>query len=314
MTPERPALNVNFERLRVLGALGIVCFHTQSGTISSIGYAGLPVFILITIMLSVRREPAPFGAFVKSKAARLLLPWAAWVLIYLASEIAITVVRHEPIDPVLGRINPFFGTQVILWYLPFAFAALLLTQRLHGALLKLRGGLGLVGALALAAFLVAVVPWLLGDPSSLPAPAPQFVFATPGVLWGMSMGYARELGRRQMALGLGLSVVGVFLGGVLLLAIDEHHGAIDLLLAYGIGLPLVCLAVLWPGERLDAMTRWLAPLTYGIYLDHALANLVLYRIPGYAHDNFVMGVLILFAAAAVMTAIFKKVPLVKRIV
>jgi peptidoglycan/LPS O-acetylase OafA/YrhL len=305
--------NANFERLRVLGALGIVCFHTQDGLAKTIGYAGLPLFLLLTVILSLSSRPASFRSFARGKVQRLLLPWAAWVVVYLAADLSVAAARGDPLIDVLAELNPFFGTQLVLWYLSFVFCALVLAQLLHRTLRR-PPGLDVVASLAVGAVVVAILPWVLADPPSAPLPIPQFVFATPGVLWGMAIGYAARLQGLRRLVGLTLSVGGVFASGFVLAVHGDAGGASDLLVAYGIGAVLVCSAVLWPGRALGPVARHLAPLTYGIYLVHPLVILVLSRVPGFDTQDPLYGVPVVFAVAAATTALIRRVPHLRRIV
>jgi peptidoglycan/LPS O-acetylase OafA/YrhL len=307
------ARNANLERLRILGALGIVCFHTQQGLAKAIGYAGLPVFLLLTVALAIGPEPAPFRKFARARAARLLLPWAAWLLVYLAFDLAIAAARGEPPAGVLARFNPFYGTELVLWYLPFAFYALGAAQLLHRGLWR-AASLGVVAWLALAGVCVAVLPWALGDPPSAPLPVPQFTFAAPSVLWGMAIAYAARLEGRRRGVGLAVPVVAVYVSAAALAILGATSGVDDLFFAYGPGVVLVCAGVVWPGPPLGRAAAALAPLTYGIYLAHPLVLSVLERVPGLdAHDPR-YGAPLVFALAAAVAAALRRGPALRRIV
>lgn len=305
--------NANLERLRVLGALGIVCFHTQQGLVKSLGYAGLPVFLLLTVILALGPAPAPFRRFARAKAERLLLPWAAWVLVYLAFDLAIAAGRGQPMGDVLAGFNPFFGTELTLWYLPFAFYALGAVQLLHRVLWR-AAHLDIDVSLAAAGACVAVGPWLLGDPASAPLPVPQLVFAAPAVFWGMAIAYAARLEGRRRARGLALSVGAVYASAGALELVGATSGAADLFFAYGPGTVLVCVGVAWPGPALGRVAEAVAPLTYGIYLSHPLILGVLTRVPGFDIHDPLYSVPVVFAIAAAASALLRRAPVLRRLV
>ena len=58
LTTKTDQLNhiANVEGLRILAGFGIVWFHTENALGKSIGYAGLPVFLIIFCALTVSRQ------------------------------------------------------------------------------------------------------------------------------------------------------------------------------------------------------------------------------------------------------------------
>lgn len=301
-TSKTSKINANFERLRVLAALAVIYVHAISGDwfLRDLCKGSLSVFVLVAMILAVHHPAPPGLGLVRKRAARLLVPFAAWVGVYLAVDLARAVVDGVSPVAILRRFNPLYGTRIHLWYLPFAFVMLLFAawfvRRTGG-----RAGRRLLTWLGAAAIVVAFAPLVflvVGDP---PEPVPQYLLGAPGIFFGLFFGLAGARSRPDATRALAVLSALTVLLFVPAYALIDHDSIGSTFIAYAFAVPLVAAAVLWPGGRLDPLTKLLAPLTYGIYLAHPFVILVLYRIPGFDVNDPLLGVAGVFVASALVT-------------
>ncbi|WP_260599068.1 hypothetical protein [Sphingomonas endolithica] len=105
------------ELLRIVAAYGIVAYHAQA-PLHDLAYAGLVIFLILSPMLDLRfnldriRSPAAL-------ARALLLPWAFWMVVYGAVNLA----QHRPFVEA-SFMGILYGSSPHLWFLPFMFAVL----------------------------------------------------------------------------------------------------------------------------------------------------------------------------------------------
>jgi peptidoglycan/LPS O-acetylase OafA/YrhL len=260
--------NGGIELLRVWAALGIVCFHSQTGVLALVGYAGLPAFAIISAYLlgdlhsADGMKAVPFEQFVRRRARRVLLPWVAWIAIYLSLDFGLSFAGLRPFD-FWQEFNPFFGTRIHLWYLPFVFLGLVAIRAAVPWLSRLPRW-PLVGMLVLAAALAMLVlpgTWV----AQLPAPAPQFVFAAPALCFGIALAEIVQESdtRRRWSAVAAICVVAV--GGAILKQSLFGFSWIP----FAVAVPLTSIAVLRPVDE-GPLARLVAPLTLGIYVMHPL--------------------------------------------
>lgn len=271
-------LNANIERLRIVSALGVVAFHAQTGLVKSIGYAGLPAFVLITFFLgtiSLLNKQEGFSTYLAGKTKRLLLPFIVWVGVYLVYDCLVATIKHQPLSTLLTEFNLLYGTSIHLWYLPFAFLGLLLIFVVGRGYLASLSYLSLVILLLLAAtsglfidYLGALVKGML--------PLPQYAFAFPALLFAVSLAAASRMSRPAKAVTY-FAVIIIVAALVMIKAATAGHNAAGFAYTYGIAVPVMVAALSWPGE-VDRLTGLLAPLTLGIYLVHPMIIGVLNRL------------------------------------
>lgn len=78
----------HIDTLRIIAAVGIVWFHTEGAPYRQIGYAGLPIFLLIFFSLITRRSYAETAThFLRRRYERLLKPWLFWSAVYGACRL-----------------------------------------------------------------------------------------------------------------------------------------------------------------------------------------------------------------------------------
>ncbi|TWT40574.1 Acyltransferase family protein [Phycisphaerae bacterium RAS1] len=266
---------VQLDRLRIAACFGIVWFHLGPDCGRLIGYAGLPVFLLAFFALNVvsLSHAPPVGGFVRRRAQRLLVPWLFWVAMYAGVRVARALTHGHPAGDVLRSLNPLYGTEIHLWYLPFAFMGAAALALAPAAMWRFAGarrvalGFGLSGA--------ALLMGLGLNPIALPDPLGQYCFALPSVLLGAAIGSAHLLGRRD-APGARVCLAVVALLALAACVPLIAAGMRGTWIPYALATPLVCAAIALPG-RPDRFTSRLADFNLGIYVMHPLVHVLVGR-------------------------------------
>lgn len=291
--------NANVERLRLFAAFGIVVFHVlPTETLSkSIGYAGLPIFLMVfsALILSHEHEIA-VKPFLFNKASRLLAPWVFWSLVYfVAKGIKLLIIGDTALN--LSGNLLLVGPSVHLWYLPYAFAMALVLFLYQKKTAGQENGIGCIVA-TIAAMVCYSLCAVLMAKTHLRVPLPQWLFGLPGVLLGITIAHMTRLGKMRYKFTVFFVIWGLLVLISYLLVQREIH---PLSLPYLVAFPLATLCFFWPG-RIDRLTLKISTLTYGIYLVHPLVISVLSRIVP-TSPLFPLGV---FVVSGVITAFIKK--------
>jgi len=294
----------NIERLRVLAVFGIVWFHTEGTVGRSIGYAGLPIFIMIfSALVAHKPEPEDFVPFAMKKARRLLMPWLFWSIVYIVCKVLKQSLSGADISDTLGGFSIFVGARIHLWYLPFAFVCGLVVHLVHRQTMRISSAVTiLAGAIAgiLGLFACSVAMSL----TDLPAPVPQWLFGLPGVALGFAVGRACALLDRRLqkefCFGIVLAVEGMCL---LLFYLGYGH----MVVPYGIAMVLVCVAFL-SRQRSNAQLLKFSSLAYGIYLVHPLVDSVL-QTAGVVSGDPLIVTMIVFLISSAAILVIQKTPL-----
>lgn len=262
----------HLDRLRVVACFGIVWFHLGPESSRLIGYAGLPVFLLAFFALSVKTlmQAPPLGELLRRRATRLLLPWLFWVAVYAAVRTARVIAHGRPAGDVLLHLNPLYGTEIHLWYLPFAFLCAAALAAAPAAWWRWAGSRG--AAAGLSIFGAALLLGLGLDPPVLPDPLGQYCFALPSIPLGVAIGAAHVVDRRFPG-AQGPALLLTTAVTLIACALLEQAGMRGTWIPYAIATPLVCAAVAWPG-RGGRFTTALADLNLGIYAIHPLVHIV----------------------------------------
>jgi peptidoglycan/LPS O-acetylase OafA/YrhL len=244
----------DIELLRLLSALGIVCFHSSSSG-ANWAYSGLIAFLVLSVVLG-GRGGAPDAATLRRRAWRLLMPWAVWFVVYgLLNRYRGDAFLPTPNGLLAGVLA---GTSIHLWYLPFIFLVLsaLDVLKAHVAQRSLSLAAGV-----LAAGLIATAPGWRPVTLQLSYPVLQWADALAPVLVGVFLLGAAELP----------SVARRTLSALIVL------GALAVCAFEWIGVPFTVgiLAVLLVSSRYTARLirvdlRPLSDCTFGIYLLHPL--------------------------------------------
>jgi peptidoglycan/LPS O-acetylase OafA/YrhL len=180
MKPSPRAIGPGAERLagvdamRGFGAFGVICVHAGLVVENRVSPAGAALqtwfdfvvaFFLITAFyfaLRGEKSPAiPWGAWLRQRSARLLVPYLIWSVFYLALHILKLGLEHP-----IGNIRSLFqdptallldgGTGLALYFLPLLFVGLVVAHALRVFLAATPLwllGLGLLGTAAVASFM-----------------------------------------------------------------------------------------------------------------------------------------------------------------
>ncbi len=295
--------NTNIERLRFVAAIGIIWFHQGAVPYGSVGYAGLPVFLMVFSALIVQRSvDEPIREFLSKRSSRLLLPWIFWSAVYAGFVLVKHVIKSREAIEFPGQFL-LIGSCIHLWFLPYAFImGMLLYWFHHGIWVKLDRRLSVV-----CLIVISFVGWIVGSffLSKLPfdPPFPQWVFGFPGIMLGCAIGYSLRLtNRARIKVTIGIMVLSV----VVAMALSKQ-GAQQMVIPYGIGISCVCLAFLFPG-RGDPISHFLASLTYGIYLVHPMIVSVIHFLFADSISDYRVAVLTLIGSMF-MVALILRTPL-----
>ncbi len=248
------------EWLKLLACFGIIAFH-QHAPGERLGYAGLPVFTMVTAAMAARSARGrDWSSYRAGRLRRLLLPWLVWSAFYGLVQCALANLAGQP---TLSWFHPsmlLMGTYPHLWYLPFAAALALLVGRF--------GHRGRT-TLWLTAGALAIPTCSLAMRAAPPLPIPQWLFVLPAALLGVALGRV-PLGELRQAAPLAPFVAAAAVGT----GIAWASGADSLALQYAIAVPLTAAAWCVP-LRAGAITRRLGATSFGIYVLHPFANMLL---------------------------------------
>jgi len=290
------------DRLRILAALGIVCFHVLTGVGQSIGHAGLPAFLMLSCALvTIKRRGEGLGEFTAQRAERLLMPWLFWSVVYLVFRLLSRAYARKDFGELFTLQTLLVGTGPHLWYLTYAFVMCVIVYVVHRRVMNSSPDITVVSGsiLGLAFFLLSSL--LV---TSVPEPFRQWLFGLPAVPLGFVLGYAYLLlsTRKRRIFYIAL-VVAVVLESVLIGIFRGYELAVP----YGVAVIFVCFAFLG-NSRTDRLTyRW-ASLTFGIYLIHPLV-ISLFDIVGLRKVNHYMHIAAVFLTTSVVTLVLQKTPL-----
>jgi surface polysaccharide O-acyltransferase-like enzyme len=259
----------NIDRLRILAAVGIVWFHTAGAPYRWIGYAGLPVFLLIFFSLVAwsGHTGKDRADFLKRRWSRLIVPWLFWSAVYglCRAAKAVCVADISGLHRLLSVQSLLAGTQLHLWYLPYAFVLGFgtyeisrRTSRTNDAVVVLVATV--TGICVLAAHAMGIFP------DHLAAPLPQWCFGLAAAPLGLAVGRCLAIPSQESRRWL---LLVVFAGTVMGCIVLSSAGSASLAVPYGLAMTLVSIACAWQ-VRGDAFVASVAPLTFGIYLIHPL--------------------------------------------
>ena len=244
----------DIELLRIVGAFGIVWFHTQPYG-AAVAYGGLIAFLVLSILLGGKSGPVTAQTLGR-RARRLLVPWMVWFAIYGALN------RTQGLDFIAldrGLVSAVMaGTSIHLWYLPFIFLCLTGLDVLKAHLP--RPVLAYAAAAAAIAITAAAPVWRPVT-LALPYPCLQWADALAPVLAGVFLLCADALPvwhRRAMAL--------VLFGCAVAVSVSESIGT-SYAIGYGACL-VIASGLLKSHIRVNLLP--LSEATFGIYLLHIL--------------------------------------------
>lgn len=275
-TPVQKAARLaNVERLRVLAMLEIVRYHDHGDRLALVGGLGLPTFLLLTNLfnctLTKKRGP---GKFMQDKRERLVVPWIFWSLFYAAWLLQGALRKGEPLSGVLSWQMILAGTSAHLWFVPFAFASAALVSGAQWLTRDLPDRITANVALVIGAAVLIGIG--LMPEHDYPAPVPQWLLSTPSAFLGFAMGRLVIAEGNKFTLRAALPVA-VGAGAIALYCALGHPNF--LMQRYSTSILLVIATLLWPGKP-EAVSKFISPLLFGIYLaHHFIADRVLSHTP-----------------------------------
>lgn len=260
----------SIDDLRVLAAIGIVWFHTDGAPYRNVGYAGLPVFLLIFFSLITSRSGAAKPlSFLKRRWDRLLKPWLFWSLLYGLFRLAkgASGGHFDSFRTMVSLQTVLAGTYIHLWYLPYAVISGFLVYELNRYTLRFNNAAVVFTATAIG-LLILVVHAMGLSSHHLMCPVPQWEFGLAAIPLGFAIGRCLMVPSCwQQRLLLSTISFATLMTALLLIAFGHASSVIP----YSLAVMLVCLAYCWRTNR-TAILGTLAPLTFGIYLVHPLVS------------------------------------------
>ncbi|OED49396.1 hypothetical protein AB838_06890 [Rhodobacteraceae bacterium (ex Bugula neritina AB1)] len=265
--------NGTLDYARLLAAFGIVFFHVGT-TGAAIGYAALPFFLLLLVVLSLPGAARlSFPDYVKGRVQRLLLPWLIWSGVYGGLKLAELWVTGAPFRSEFAPHMLLTGPALHLWFLPFAFATCLALYPL--AHLARRTGPESLVLMMLGCGLAVL---LLRQEVSLPAPFAQWLYALPAVCVGIALALVWGRMHTMLLILTGFTCAALLSGA--------HQGLLQIVLA-ACGL-ILCLVWHLPASRGAQLA---GTLSLGVYLAHPLVLSVLSRTTPLAPDSVTLALL-----------------------
>ncbi len=255
---------------RCMGCLGVIWFHVVNPPYNGLGYFRMPFFtamLAYLMALGVWKKSGKsksIGEFTLGRAKRLLLPYVACVMAY--KVMGGVFHGHTPLPLNLDMVMTGWGSTP-LWYLPFAFAASVAAYLL-ARMLDAMHGKARVPCLVVLAIGGAAASFLCkySDESvnwwSMWAP---LIGTIP---LGVGIAFLQGSGQWRILLGHTWWAFAILWCGFAMLA---HAPRPDYPNWMGIlsGLCLVLAGIGMPLQRFGAMWKYLANLTFGMYLAHA---------------------------------------------
>jgi len=275
LTVSKSYLN-SIEWLRFFAAFGIVWFHAENASWKIVGYAGLPIFVIVfCALIVIHFQQSRFLDYAKKRSVRLLIPWIFWSIVFAAMKVGRCFLggTHSLGTPTWNEF--LVGGNIHLWFLPFAF---MLSLVLYWMCKLALSSNKTVNVIAASSFLVIISLYTSGSFSkyiALSPPFAQWSFAVSCLPLGFCLGY---IYRTMIDISKYLAY-GILYTMVVAVCLHIHYlWDNTLLIPYGLGLLLTILALIIPLPY-ENSGRFLGSLTYGIYLIHPLVMFAVNRVP-----------------------------------
>lgn len=240
--------NQTVEAVRIVAALGIVWFHAKAPG-AEYAHGGLTIFVVLALYFEAVRT---HHHLVSGLAAKLLVPWAFFMVVYGAKEMALDRPLFDSESLLLGILG---GTSPHLWFLPFILAALLLLIGADRLLARRAVAVGAAfGTMGMVLMQHLWAPWS----REMGVPIVEYAYALGPALFGVALARTRE-GGAWVIVPLVISGTGLVANG-------------QWVLLLGAGAVLIAVFMPW---RLPVNVEWLSSAMFGVYLVHPLALSVL---------------------------------------
>jgi surface polysaccharide O-acyltransferase-like enzyme len=294
--------------LRVLAATGIIWFHTETAPHRTIGYAGLPIFLLIFFSLITRQDATGSTvSFLKRRYKRLLCPWLFWSAVYGFGWLmkAVCTLDSGELWRMFSIETLLAGTNIHLWYLPYAFIWGFVVYEVNRRTSKIDHVTAVIAALVLAVLTLAVCEMGITRLKVI-SPFPQWGFGLTAIPLGFAVGRCLAIPARGVRKVLLASISLIVLIECLIL---QSFGFGVIVIPYAIATAAVSIAYGWEMRRSTFLAA-LAPLTFGVYLIHPMVAYVLYHsfVP---RSHYGISIALTACISALVTYVLMKTP-VKR--
>lgn len=248
--------------VRILAACGVIWAHLPAATHKEIAHAGLVAFVVITVVFQVLgSEKRSFSDYMGRRSIRVLVPWAAWFVIYGILNRVKGAEWFPFSEGVL--MNILTGPWIGLWYLPFILIIAPLVFGLSRLASRLRNGLRvLVPALS-----GAVVLWassLFRNTGAVYVPIDQWIQIAAAIPLGIAIGFSLVVPFQERGKCL-LGVVGLVVATCFMLFEIDRGMAIS----FGLAIPGVVMGFRF-SPSLHPAIKAAAELCMGVYLIHAI--------------------------------------------
>jgi len=288
----------SLDLLRILGAFGIVWFHAPGEVAGkNIGYSGLVVFIVISMVLMIPRIPGP--RFAVKRVNRLLVPWVFWYFFYGALNVA-TGDAFLPAE--MTSVSAILsGPKWHLWYLPFLFVT---SVSIYYLVLLLKGLKGF-GAIAFYAFLSLLGLFTTGLwrawSMNLGSPWAQCMHALPSIFIGTAMGYISMISIEAKR-NIYITAFSLIVGCIAFWLVSSGYSGVGIPYLLGTGLAGAALIL---NMRPSKIVTYISNLTFGIYLIHPLVYLLVMKFMKIAFPPSGYIIFLVFVISALLTMCIK---------
>ncbi len=293
----RPATNNRlalYDALKCVAAFGVIMFHAGVDH-KDVWLSGMFLFLFFLGYHAATGRAT--SDYVTGRFRRLIVPWFFWCSIYWG----LYAVRGEawmPFEPI-DWSWVLIGTNVHLWFLPFAFGACVLLACVSHlwtwTLTRVLASLVVVFVLCGAALLVFAPK----------VPTSQWLFSWPvcwlGFLVAKLKGWDRKVVTVVMAVGLAIACIAFVLW--------EVPGALQTAIA----IPF-CWFALFVKIPSSEWLAFMGERTMGIYLIHPAVNAALYMVVPQLRQSpdLVIGVSV-FALSLILVSLMWRLPILRSV-
>ena len=240
--------------LRVISAFLIVWYHSEMLLGKVISYAGLIVFIVISIYLGFKSYC--IGYCFKSRFKKLIIPWLVWSLVYGFANLALFGSAYKNSNGYF--LNMLVGTHIHLWYLPFIFISLILSR-----LIKQKVSEKITAYLSIVSYVIWVLTSFLWRDWSfeIGIPVSLYMHAIGGVFIGLYMACSKQLSKEINFIFIFI----MYISTIISLSFSNVGES------YLVGISAILIALNYQTKKsINKYILKLSGYSYGIYLIHPI--------------------------------------------
>lgn len=266
---QRDFNRASIEILRIVACLGIVWFHCKA-PYAEVGYAGLPVFVAISVALTTASKfsESPLVG-IRKRARRLLGPWILCSLAYATWRLIGNVRAGRETFATFDSSMLTAGGAIHLWYLPFIFLVTCITTFCRPSL-HFRQFKSI--AIGLAAAAIILCSWGVSQEWLL-QPFDSWLFCVPAIFIGFALPTMNDLGERTRRVLILSACVSL---ACLISSILGYRSAV---IPYSLG--TITLSIAWVAPfAASAQLKRIAGMTFEVYLMHPMLLSLLMIVTG----------------------------------